>query len=118
VLYVDGQNQLLGPEQEFEKDEDTGSSANTEDQNSETRSSTGDNTGRWPTKAVNVIFLYQRVWDKDIEQAKAKQSKMLERYNDLYRYSDLTRMCCPTIQINSDLLSMPPLDSEVASRYL
>jgi hypothetical protein len=27
-------------------------------------------------------------------------------------------MCCPTIQINPDLLSMPPLDSEVASRYL
>jgi hypothetical protein len=61
VLYVDGQNQLLGPEQEFEEDEDTGSSANTEDQNSEARSSTGDNIGRWPTKAVNIISLYQRV---------------------------------------------------------
>jgi hypothetical protein len=72
---------------------------------------------RWPTKAANVISLYQHMWDRDIEQARAKQSKILERYDDPHLYSDLTRMCCPTLQLDPDLLRMPPTEAETTRRY-
>jgi hypothetical protein len=76
---------------------------------------------RWPTEAADVIALYKRVWRRDVQQAKqmntSKQEKVLGRYEEPHFYSNLTRMCCPTIQIDTRIISMPQPDTEVAKRY-